>query len=286
MRRFVTTPARGRTSGAIAAGISLAIAIAPLAAQAGLLAAGGAPAATAAAAGLAAPALPAGCDRGRNLGQGPGPTPGPGPGPGPGPNPNTDTFQTGFGASVLRAAMPAPAGSVAPPLTTGTEALLVPANCHDTPAMVPGTRIKNRIDQINRICGDDRLQLRYRVHCLAILYTDLAQRIPDSDQYAELKAVVTNMAAELTALADANLDASAPPVAITGGRRGAASGGGRAVPAVRTDRLERTIAKAEQILDETATVLLRSDESSRARKVIYASVARGIQSSKLLLRSA
>lgn len=203
--------------------------------------------------------------------------------------PNPDLFRLGSGAAPGLTDVAYRPGSTPPP-TPGTSgaangAVLIPANCHNVPGTVPVSRIDDRIAQINVICGDDDVLLRYRIHCLAYQYRALAQQIPADGRFHDLKRTISRMAADLTALADANIDPSAPPITVTQGVPGLPAIARRKVPAVRQDTLEQTIAEAERILDETATILLRSEESSRARKIIYADVARGIESSKLLLRS-
>jgi hypothetical protein len=161
------------------------------------------------------------------------------------------------------------------------------ANCHDAPPPpdVTGTNgIGGRISAINSVCDD--VQMKFRIYCLANQYTALAQQLPDSGQYYDMKRTIKKAAADLRALADANLDEAVAPQAIRSVGRDAPQVARKPVAAVREDNLEETTAAALAILDEATTTLLRSSEGSQARRVQYQTVAAGIDSSKVLLRSA
>jgi hypothetical protein len=124
----------------------------------------------------------------------------------------------------------------------------------------------------------------YAIDCLAERMEAAAAAMPETGDYADARAVLLAGAARLNALAVANADPAKPRAEA----RAVAEGGIRTtrplVP-VRPEVLAEVAAEAQQIVDETETLLLRSAENSAARKVHYERIAAAVDSNKVLLRS-
>jgi len=124
----------------------------------------------------------------------------------------------------------------------------------------------------------------YAVDCLAERMEAAAAAMPDTGEYADARAALLAGAARLNALALANADPAKPRATarepVEGGLRTT-----RPLVPVRPERLAEVATQAQQIVDETATLLLRSAESSSARKVHYERIAAAVDSNKVLLRS-
>jgi len=124
----------------------------------------------------------------------------------------------------------------------------------------------------------------YAIDCLAERMETAANAMPTTGEYADARAALLNGAARLSALARANADSELPRATA----RQPGSGGlrtSRPLVPVQQARLSEVVAQAEQIIAETETVLLRSAESSSARKVHYTRIAAAVGSNKVLLRS-
>jgi hypothetical protein len=143
--------------------------------------------------------------------------------------------------------------------------------------------IVDRIDRIGEVCS--AVPLQNRIHCLAYQYEALASQIPGTAEYHDMRIAILQAARNLRRLAAENLDPEAPMARVPRVADRVPPVARRQVPAVRRDTLAETTRAAEAILEETATVLLRSAESTRNRSVAYQRVAEAIDSSKVLLRS-
>lgn len=130
----------------------------------------------------------------------------------------------------------------------------------------------------------ERLPWEYRIDCLADQFHKLARSLPSSGPYAPVRRALFEAAEDLRDLAEDNRDPEKPEVMArlsTGGARAS-----RPLVPVSTARREEVIRKAEAIIEEASTVLLRSAENSENRMLHYSQVAKAIDSSKVLLRSA
>jgi hypothetical protein len=123
----------------------------------------------------------------------------------------------------------------------------------------------------------------YAVDCLAERMQAAAEAMPATGDYAEARAALLSGAARLNALARANADPAKPRVSAQTADGGLSTT--RPLVPVRPEQLAAVTAQAQAIVDETETLLLRSAESSAARKVHYERIAAAVESNKVLLRS-
>lgn len=131
-----------------------------------------------------------------------------------------------------------------------------------------------------RATGDSALQ----VDCLSERLETAAGGIPRGTDYDEVRGVLQDTSARLKRLARQNRDPGRGRVTVTSS----------ANPAERTARPLTPVSAAAQaavnqeaarILEEAATVLLRSAEAAQERQTQYAQIAAAIDSNKVLLRS-
>ena len=125
----------------------------------------------------------------------------------------------------------------------------------------------------------------YQIDCLSERFAALADALPDTGDYADMKEALATAARKLGAVAAANQSPDLP-TAIVRSRSGPPIVTTRPLRPVRTEDLAASLAAASAIIEETQTVLLRSTTNSAARMVAYQSVAAVVGSAKVLLRSA
>ena len=128
-------------------------------------------------------------------------------------------------------------------------------------------------------------QLEYRVDCLSERLAAVAAAIPPSGDYAGARAVLARTAADLGALVAANPTDDLPRVRVSQGGASPITTS-RPLRPVATAALPQVTARAEAILQETETLLLRSATGTAARTLAYQQIAAAVGSTKLLLRSA
>ncbi|OED47004.1 hypothetical protein [Leisingera sp. S232] len=131
-----------------------------------------------------------------------------------------------------------------------------------------------------RAAGDPALN----VDCLSERLETAADGIPDGTDYDEVRGVLQETSQRLKRLARQNSDPTRGRVTVTSS----------ANPAERTSRPLTAVSSVAQaavnqeavrILEEAATVLLRSAEAAQERQTQYAQIAAAIDSNKVLLRS-
>lgn len=128
-------------------------------------------------------------------------------------------------------------------------------------------------------------QLEYRVDCLSERLEAVAAAIPAGGDYAAARALLVRTADDLGALVSANAATDLPQARISrGGDAPLATS--RPLRPVATAALPEVAARAEAILQETETLLLRSSTGTAARTLAYQQIAAAVGSTKLLLRSA
>lgn len=137
-----------------------------------------------------------------------------------------------------------------------------------------------RITQINEICI--HVPKAYRLDCLAKALWVVASRIPSSGEYWVVKQEVTRAVRDIEQLIHRNKDLSKPQILVRDANTNVATP--RLTP-VRPENINSSLQMAEDILDEAATVLLRSAESSNGVALHYQTIAEAINSNKVLLRS-
>jgi len=125
----------------------------------------------------------------------------------------------------------------------------------------------------------------YRIDCYADQLDQVAETIPDDEQFGAARSIVAKTAADLSVIVQGSASKTLRPVTLS-----SADNSGRvskrAVLAVATDAFPTALAEAELVLQEAETLLLRASAESERRKLAYARVAEAIGSSKILLRSA
>lgn len=131
-----------------------------------------------------------------------------------------------------------------------------------------------------RATGDSALQ----VDCLSERLDAAAAGIPKGTDYDEVRGVLQEASGRLKRLARQNRDPDRRRVTVTSATN----------PAERTTRPLTPVSaaaqaavnrQAVQILEEAATILLRSAEEAQERQNQYAQIAGAIDSNKVLLRS-
>ncbi|NSY37645.1 hypothetical protein [Leisingera sp. ANG59] len=127
-------------------------------------------------------------------------------------------------------------------------------------------------------------ELSLQVDCLSERLEAAADGIPKGTDYEEVRGVLQDTSQQLKRLARQNRDPNRGRVTVTSSTD----------PAQRTNRPLNPVSAAAQaavnqeaarILEDAATVLLRSAEAAQERQTQYAQIAAAIDSNKVLLRS-
>ncbi|MEW2911319.1 hypothetical protein [Leisingera sp. JC11] len=159
--------------------------------------------------------------------------------------------------------------------------VVVPGNEFGSPAFL--AELLGTLEAAKAFCratGDSALQ----VDCLSERLEAAADTIPEGTDYDEVRGVLQDTSERLKRLARQNRDPE----------RGRVTVASAADPGERTRRPLTPVSAAAQtavnleaarILEEAATVLLRSAETARDRQTQYAQIAAAIDSNKVLLRS-
>ncbi|MDQ2066539.1 hypothetical protein Q9295_09145 [Xinfangfangia sp. CPCC 101601] len=125
----------------------------------------------------------------------------------------------------------------------------------------------------------------YRIDCLSTYYKRIARQLPNTGDYAPIKAALNKAANDLDRIVQQNLDTSAPRVSPSQGGKPDAK---RVKPlrAVRSDRLEVATQQAEAVVKEAELLILRSGGDPERRTPHYTAVAAAVEDNLLILRSA
>lgn len=142
------------------------------------------------------------------------------------------------------------------------------------------TAITRNVDAVRNECAD--LDPRYRIDCLRKGLIEVAQRIPESGDYAPARAIIAEAAAKLGEVQRKHADPAAEEKKSSGNARIAAN---RTYKAVKREELAEAMAEATKIIEEAETKLLRAGENSEKRAAHYQQIATAIGSTKVLLRS-
>jgi hypothetical protein len=144
--------------------------------------------------------------------------------------------------------------------------------------------IVTALDSSNLIC--DNYLPEERIDCLREQFHRIAQAVPSSSEYDDLRQALSIAASELNAVVRENADATATPTRRTVDTpKGPRTSSSRIRP-IAPERLATANAQATEVLDKLSTKLLRSASSSASKRVHYERAAQAINSSKVLLRSA
>jgi hypothetical protein len=128
--------------------------------------------------------------------------------------------------------------------------------------------------------GDSALQ----VDCLSERLEAAADGIPEDTDYDEVRSVLKDTSGRLKRLARQNRDPERNRVTVSSAAD-PAERTARPLTPVRASVQAAVNLEATRILEEAATVLLRSAETARERQTQYAQIAAAIDSNKVLLRS-
>lgn len=120
---------------------------------------------------------------------------------------------------------------------------------------------------------------RLNIDCLSDQYRYIAQQLPGDGGYSGVRDALFSAALKLHQLAVDHYDGTAKTKPSKGGH----TAHRYLVPVKNPDRFN---AQAVAIVDEAATVLLRSSSGSDQRRIAYEEVAAVVDSNKVLLRSA
>ncbi|CUH98108.1 hypothetical protein [Leisingera aquaemixtae] len=131
-----------------------------------------------------------------------------------------------------------------------------------------------------RATGDSALQ----VDCLSERLEAAAGIIPEDTDYDEVRSVLQDTSGRLRQLARQNRDPDRRRVTVSSASD-PAERTNRPLTPVRASAQAAVNREAARILDDAATVLLRSAETAQDRQTQYAQIAAAIDSNKVLLRS-
>lgn len=157
--------------------------------------------------------------------------------------------------------------------------LQIPGPTRLTPYIT--SSIVQNIQAVRVECG--RYDPVYRIECLYVGFSLVAQRIPRSGDYRDVKDILNRAASELSRVVSANVDSAAPRQASRGNSRFKVR---RSYRAVKKQKLKAALKQAEDAVIRAETRLLRSGENSQKRYQHYQQVATAVGSTKVLLRSA
>lgn len=186
------------------------------------------------------------------------------------------TFTAGA-ASLGLAAAPVLAQSPGPLVYT----VVVPAGEFGSSAFL--TELLGTLAAAKAFCratGDSALQL----DCLAERMEAAVDGIPEGTDYDEVREVLQDTSSRLKRLARQNRDPGRRPVNVSS-TADPAERTARPLTPVRAASLAGVNQQAALILEEAATILLRSAEAAQERQNQYAQIAAAIDSNKVLLRS-
>jgi len=126
----------------------------------------------------------------------------------------------------------------------------------------------------------------YQIDCLADQLAQLAENLPQTAEFADVRQVVQDTANRLEQVARRNASTTKRPARLRQDTADEPKRSSRPIVPIATERLEAANALATTILREAETVLLRAGERSERRKVAFTQVALAVgSSSTILLRS-
>ena len=130
----------------------------------------------------------------------------------------------------------------------------------------------------------DRAPSPYRIDCVSEQFAALARNMPRTGDYAEARQVLQEASRDLKALVRGNREAGGASVSI---EVETATGGSavKRLSAVAAERQAEVTAAATAIIEEAATVLLRSRSATEERASAFTQIAEAVDSTKVLLRS-
>jgi hypothetical protein len=143
--------------------------------------------------------------------------------------------------------------------------------------------VLRKIDDTTNFCR--ALEANYRIDCMAERYEFLARTLPKIEGGEVASDAFRNAAKKLRAIVAESEDTDAKRIMPRIRSKNLRVGSGRKLKAVKASSLRSANRKAEAVVEELSTVLLRSSENSDRRKAYFGLIAEAVDSNKLLLRS-
>jgi len=138
------------------------------------------------------------------------------------------------------------------------------------------------LNSVRKECGhyDDA----YRIDCLRQGIEMLAASLPDNSEYRDVKRILKKAGGKLGRIVDTYQDSSKPKLDAPANANPRFRTR-RHYTAIRRAAEPEAMAKAQKVIDEAATQLLRSSENSELRYAHYQQISAAVNSTKVLLRS-
>lgn len=143
-------------------------------------------------------------------------------------------------------------------------------------------RIVKDLRSIRRECSDyDQV---YRIDCLRQGIEMTVANMPDRPEYRDARRILKRASSQLADIVSTYEDPSAPRIEVPRDANPRFKKR-RTYRAVKTSALPKAMAKANAVVEEAATQLLRSAENSERRYAHYQQISAAVDSTKVLLRS-
>jgi len=124
----------------------------------------------------------------------------------------------------------------------------------------------------------------YRIDCLRQGIDMVAASLPDNSEYREAKLILKKASSRLGRIVSKYQDTSAPKLEVPANANPRFKKRRRYV-AITREAVPQAMAKAQNVIEEATTQLLRSGENSERRYAHYQEISVAVDSTKILLRS-
>jgi hypothetical protein len=124
----------------------------------------------------------------------------------------------------------------------------------------------------------------YRVDCLRQGIDMIVATLPDNSEYRDAKRILRQASSRLGRIVSTYQDTTAPKLEVPANANPRFKKRRRYV-AIKHEAVPEAMAKAQNVIDEAATQLLRSSENSERRLAHYQEISVAVDSTKVLLRS-
>jgi len=138
------------------------------------------------------------------------------------------------------------------------------------------------LNSMRKECG--HYDEAYRIDCLRQGIDMLAASLPDNSEYRDVKRILKKAGGKLGRIVDTYQDSSKPKLDAPANANPRFRTR-RHYTAIRRAAEPEAMAKAQKVIDEAATQLLRSSENSELRYAHYQQISAAVDSTKTLLRS-
>jgi hypothetical protein len=124
----------------------------------------------------------------------------------------------------------------------------------------------------------------YRIDCLRQGIDMVVASLPDNSEYRDAKRILRKASSRLGRIVSTYQDTAAPKLEVPANANPRFKKRRRYV-AIKREAVPDAMAKAQNVIDEAATQLLRSSENSERRLAHYQEISVAVDSTKVLLRS-